>query len=105
MLNNLFSILNNEPDPPKVKKPFRRVPSNGHVKDLPPLPIGNAWRRMLHAKTDEEYVTVLREVYSTWNYKELSAMILNCQEYELRYPSARGKLRIEVLQEILTIKN
>ena len=101
MLNNLFTILNNEPEKPR---PFLHKNSKkGATIAKNPDSLANA-RRMLNAKTVDEYLTILREVYSTWETPRLVRMIAASADYNVRHPSERARRTVEVLKEILQSK-
>ena len=105
MLNNLFTILNNEPEKPReLPRPFlHKRRKKGEVLVKAPDSLSNV-RRMLNAKNDNEYLTILREVYSTWATSRLVVMIAASEDYNLRHPSERARRTVEVLKEILQSK-
>lgn len=107
MLNNLFTILSNEPETRRVineRRPFlHKKPQKGTVTAKNPDDLSDV-RRMLNAKNDNDFRNIVVDIYSKWDPVKLSALLTRCEQHELEYPSHQNRIAIEVFKEILQSK-
>lgn len=107
MLNNLFTILNNEPEKRSAidsRRPFLHMkPKKGTVTAKNPDDLTDV-RRMLNAKNDNDFRNIVVDIYSKWNAVKLSALLTRCEQHELEYPSHQNRIAIQVFKEILQSK-
>lgn len=88
MLNNLFAIIDNNVS--------RRGKNPDDLTDM---------RRMLRAKTDDEFRTITKEIYSKWKTDDVARMLERCMVFELNGGSHQNRIAIEVFEELLQESN